>query len=87
MADNQISQPSFEDITVCASGSEGMGHFVFDILRTQQLNPPKQYVPWVLFNGVSELVHSVSAIREEYILIPFDSRSTTRHFTTNPRKT
>ena len=86
MADNQISQPSFGDITVCASGSEGMGHFVFDIVRTQQLNPPKQYVPWVLFNGVSELVHSIAAIRE-YISIPFDPRSTTRHFTTSPRKT
>ena len=52
MESNGITNPLFDEVQRCANTQEGLGHFIFFIMRTQELNPPKEYVPWVLFNGV-----------------------------------
>ena len=52
MDSNGITNPLFDEVQRCANTQEGLGHFIFFIMRTQELNPPKEYVPWVLFNGV-----------------------------------
>jgi len=52
MDSNGITSPTFEEVSTCANTQEGLGHFIFFLLRTQELNPPHQYVPWILFNGV-----------------------------------
>ena len=52
MEENHIHTPSFEEVHECATGDEGNKIFADFGDFVQKLDPPHQYVPWILFNDV-----------------------------------
>jgi len=50
MAKNDITSPSFQEVSDCATGSEGNHLFKSYGDDVAALDPPHQYVPWIMFN-------------------------------------
>ena len=42
----------WDKLSTCADGPEGVKSIAANKKKTDALNPPHQYVPWVLINGV-----------------------------------
>ena len=52
MEETGVESPSFEEVKNCAMGTEGNRLFAKLGKETASLNPPHEYVPWILFNDV-----------------------------------
>ena len=50
-----VTSPTIDEVMTCATGTEGNQLFSKMGQETMDLDPPHEYVPWIMFNGVSLL--------------------------------
>merc|ERR1712029_241031 len=54
MEETGVTSPTIDEVLKCATGDEGNQLFAQFGLETQSLDPPHEYVPWILFDQVHD---------------------------------